>query len=106
VGQLRIVDTPLSFPSPYNPSSGSPVTLQYSLSQDADLNIFIFGSSGQIVKKLSALKGSEGGKAGQNKLTWDGRTDFGTIISNGIYVGTIVDKDSQQLLGKVKLVIY
>lgn len=103
---LRLVDTPLSFPSPFKPAAGVPLTLQYTLTESADIDIYIFGSSIQIIKKLSAYKGEEGGKAGLNKITWDGRTDFGTIISNGIYLGTIVNREDQKVLGKVKIVVY
>jgi len=103
---LRLVGAPLSFPSPYNPAAGVPVTLQYTLTQSADIDIYIFGSSLQILKKLSAFKDGEGGRAGLNKIAWDGRTDFGTIISNGIYLATIVNREDQKVLGKIKIVVY
>jgi hypothetical protein len=106
VATAHLVGMPLVFPSPFNPSSGSNLTIQYSLSQDADIDIFIFGSSIAIIKKITTYKGLEGGRLGANKVVWDGRTDFGTIVSNGIYVGTLVDRNSQTVLGKMKLVIY
>jgi len=103
---LRLVGAPLSFPSPYNPASGTPLILQYTLSQSADIDIYIFGSSVQVIKKLSVFRGEEGGRAGLNKIAWDGRTDFGGIVSNGIYLGTIVNREDQKVLGKVKIVVY
>jgi hypothetical protein len=105
-GILRLLDTPLAYPSPFNPSLGGELTLQYSLSQDADIDIYIISSSAQIVKRLSFSTGQEGGKSGLNKITWDGRSDLGGIAANGIYVATIIDKAVQKNLGKVKLVIY
>ena len=105
VGGLRLVGGAIPFPSPYKPSTGN-LTLQYTLSQDADIDILIFGSSIQVLKKLLLAKGAEGGRTGLNKVVWDGRTDFGSIISNGIYIATIIDRQSQTALGKVKITVY
>jgi hypothetical protein len=105
-GELRLTEPPLAYPSPFNPSSGGGLTLQYALSQDADIDIIIVSSSLQIVKRLSFSSGQEGGKNGLNKAAWDGRSDLGGIAANGIYVATIIDKAGQKTLGKIKLVIY
>lgn len=106
VGKLRLVESPLAFPVPYSPVSGGDITLQYNLSQDADIDIYIFSSSGQAVKKLTFAKGDEGGKTGLNKVRWDAKTSLGRPAGNGIYVGTIINKEDHGVLGKIKLVIY
>ena len=49
------------------------------------------------------LSGAEGGKAGRNKVSWDGRNDAGGQVGNGVYVGTIVS--GGKLLAKFKLAI-
>lgn len=105
VGGLRIIGLPLPFPSPYSAGRGN-LTLQYNLSQDADIDILIFGSSFQVVKKITVTKGQEGGKTGINNVVWDGRTDFSTIASNGIYVAAIVDRATQTILAKVKITVF
>jgi len=102
----RIADTPLVFPSPFRPAPGTLVTIQYTLSKSADIEINIYSASAQMVKKLLLYKDADGGKEGLNKITWDGMTDFGSLVGNGIYVGLIIDREKQQLLGKVKLVAY
>lgn len=102
----RINGFPLAFPSPYNIISGGNITLQYSLSQSADIDVIIVGANGQIIKKLSVFAGEEGGKMGINKLLWDVKTDFGTPASSGIYIGAVIDKKNQGILGKIKIVIY
>jgi hypothetical protein len=106
VGKLRIVDNPLAFPVPFSPGAGRELTLQYSLSRNADIEIFVFSSAGQAVKKLSFSKGEEGGKEGLNKVSWDGISNTGTRIGNGIYVATIIDREVRDVLGKIKLVVY
>jgi hypothetical protein len=105
-GGLRVTDTPLAFPSPFNPSSGGEVILQYSLSQDADIDIFVVSSSAQIIKRFSLSSGQEGGQAGLNKVPWDGRSALGGIAANGIYLASIIDKREHKTLGKIKLVVY
>lgn len=106
VGALRLTDTPLAFPSPYNPGSGNPVVLQYSLSQNSDIDLIIFSFSGQVIKRITVGSGLEGGKAGLNKLSWDGKTDFGTLPGNGVYIATILDGQEHKILGKAKITIY
>lgn len=106
VGVLRITDIPLVFPSPYSSSSGGNITLQYSLSKDADIDLLIISSSGQKIKKFTIYKGEEGGRAGLNKLIWDAKTDFGAMPSSGIYLGVIFDRSTQSVLGKIKLTIF
>ena len=106
VGELRIVDKPLAHPVPFSPGAGRTVTFQYTLSQDADVDIFIFSSAGEVLKKISFLKGEEGGRIGLNKVSWDGISNLGTRLGNGIYVATIIHQEDRSVLGKIKLVIY
>ncbi|KPJ68302.1 hypothetical protein AMJ44_06795 [candidate division WOR-1 bacterium DG_54_3] len=106
VGKLRIVDKPLVFPVPFTPSPGKELNLQYSLSKNAEIEIYIVSSSGEIVKRLSASEGEEGGKEGLNKVGWDGKSEWGNYVGNGIYIATIISKADRDVLGKIKLVIY
>jgi hypothetical protein len=66
----------------------------------------VVDSSARRVKKFSVFKGEEGGKAGLNRITWDGKADMGTMAGNGIYLVTIIDRGAREILGKLKLVIY
>ncbi|MDD5593384.1 MAG: hypothetical protein PHG97_01410 [Candidatus Margulisbacteria bacterium] len=104
-GPLRLIGPPLTFPSPYSISKNRIVTIQYQLSANANIDIYLIGVSGQRVKKFSFNSGQEGGSAGINKVTWDGMTDQGSLAGNAIYVGTILGRDENKLLGKVKLTI-
>jgi protocatechuate 3,4-dioxygenase beta subunit/uncharacterized protein YegP (UPF0339 family) len=104
-GPLRMFGAPLTYPSPFSISKQNTVTIQYNLSANAKIDIYITGVSGMRIKKFSIDAGSEGGTAGLNKVTWDGRTDQGFLAGNAIYVGTIINRDDGKLLGKFKLTI-
>ncbi|MDD5382370.1 MAG: hypothetical protein PHH60_01805 [Candidatus Margulisbacteria bacterium] len=104
-GPLRLIGTPITFPSPYSISKHKTVTIQYGLSANANIEIYIIGVGGQRIKHYVINAGGEGGSAGVNKLIWDGRTDQGYLAGNAIYVGTIVARDENRLLGKFKLTV-
>jgi hypothetical protein len=105
-GPLRLLDNPLTYPSPFRPESDREVTLQYTLSDNADIDIFIFNIAGEVVKKITARAGDEGGLGQLNKLKWDGKTDTGITASSGVYVGNIVAREEKKVLGKFKLTVY
>lgn len=105
-GPLRILDTPLCFPNPFNPEKDGSVAFQYTLSDDAKIDIFIFNIAGEVVKKIVLNEGEEGAIGQLNKVKWDGMTDQGTIASNGIYIINIVSRDENRILGKFKLSVY
>ena len=48
---------------------------------------------------------AEGGRAGLNTVTWDGRTVTGQTAANGFYTGLIIDKDENRVLDKFSLVV-
>ena len=109
-GPLRLVGTPITYPSPFSIKAQGTVTIQYGLSKDAQIEIYIVGVGGQRIKRFpdttySMAPGTEGGSAGINKISWNGKTDQGYLAGNGIYVGTIVARDENRLLGKFKLTV-
>jgi len=105
-GPLRLFGPPLTYPSPFSISKQRIVTIQYGLSADANIEIYIIAMDGTRVKRFSLDAGSEGGTAGINKVTWDGRADQGYLAGNAIYFGTIIARDENRLLGKFKLTIF
>lgn len=104
-GPVRLIGTPITYPSPYSISKDGTVTIQYGLSSDANLEIYLIGVSGQRIRHWVINAGEEGGSAGINKITWNGKTDQGYLAGNAIYVGTIVARDEGRLLGKFKLTV-
>ena len=104
-GPLEVIGTPMTFPSPFSPTKHGNVDIQYELSKDANIDIYLIGVGGVRIKKWSLLAGSEGGSAGINKVSWDGVADAGYYAGNAIYVGTIISRDEGRLLKKFKLTV-
>jgi len=109
-GDTEIIGTPIAFPSPFILKEDTKVTLQYGLSDDANIDIYIFDITAKVVKKLSYNAGTPGGSAGgtanPNKVEWDLISDFGYKIGAGVYLWHIIDRDRNKIIGKGKLAIY
>ncbi len=104
-GPLRVVGGVIFYPSPFSIRRDGTATIQYTLSQDTNVDIYIYAASGQIVKKFFLTAGSDGGNTGVNKVTWDGRTETGMLAGNGVFVGTLVSRDEKKLLARFKFSI-
>jgi hypothetical protein len=102
-GEARIIGTPITFPSPVRLKIDSSVQFQYTLSQDANIDIYVFDISGRVIKKLTCPKYSDGGSAGVNKPSWDLVTDQGQKLAAQIALFNIVNRDTGKMLGKGKL---
>ncbi len=67
--------------SPYpNPAVGR-VTIKYSLPDETRINISVYDISGRLVKTL--FNGV--GKPGYYSITWDGRSNLGLRVAQGVY---------------------
>lgn len=106
-GPVSVIGIPINNPSPLHLASQSSVIFQYGLSKDANIDIFLFDITGQVVKKFAFVAGTVGGQAGgsanPNKVVWDLTTDQGTRLAAGIYLWEIVDHDNKKVIGKGKL---
>jgi hypothetical protein len=102
-GPVRLIGTPITFPSPFSIDKDKTVTIQYTLSKNAAIEIILSDISGRRIKTFVCDPGTEGGSAGLNKVSWNGKTDLGPFAGNGIYVGLIVAKDEGRKLGSVKV---
>ena len=101
-GEPRLIGEPITFPSPLHLKTDREVTFQYVLSHDLNTEMFVFDVSGRIVLRRPFNARQEGGSAGFNKVTWNLYTDQGSLVSSGIYVFTLVNRESGKLLGKGK----
>ena len=107
-GPLRIVGVVLTYPVPFIRRSPPPegvVTIQYAMSQDADIEITIFSVEGRTVAKQYYMSGTDGGSSGTNKVTWNTLTFSGAQAGAAVYVGSIVAKQEGRLLAKFKVAI-
>ncbi|MFA5113562.1 MAG: FlgD immunoglobulin-like domain containing protein [Candidatus Margulisiibacteriota bacterium] len=105
-GPLRVIGAPLTFPAPVRlRDADKKVTIQYTLSGDADIDIYIYSVEGKIVKKINCAKLSEGGSAGTNKVVWDTVAQDGRQAGAGVYAGSILARFENRVLAKVKIAI-
>lgn len=101
-GPLRVIGTPLVFPTPFRIHQDTNLTIQYVLSQNADIDLTIYSVEGRMVRKIYCNRGAEGGSAGINKVTWNGVRDDGMRAGAGVYIGSIVSREENRLLAKFK----
>lgn len=101
-GEARLIGVPITYPSPLRLMSENSVIFQYTLSKDIPVDIYLFDVAGRVAKKITLYARDEGGSAGINKVTWNLITDQGQKVASGIYVFTLVNKETGKLLGKGK----
>jgi len=99
---LAIQGTPLNYPNPFNPETGS-TNISYTLSKPADITLTIHDLTGSQILKKNYTTGAAGGSAGYNEVAWDGRDAGGNMVGNGIYIYLIVGEG--RLLAKGKATV-
>jgi len=93
VGLPRKINLNQNYPNPFNGTT----KIEYSLSQDTNVNLTIYRIDGQLVKVLQ--KGLR--SAGQHALFWNGEDQTNQQVASGIYIYTLetdVSKYSKKLL--------
>ncbi len=85
-----------NYPNPFNPET----TIIFDLPEDARIDITIYNVLGQRVRRLLSNVDKI---AGQHKITWDGRDDFASVLSTGVYImqmkaGSFVSNKKMMLL--------
>jgi hypothetical protein len=97
--------TVLNWPNPFNPDKDT-VKIQYDLADDKNVSVNIYDLTMNLVWKRDFAAGSDGGTSSKkNEISWDGRTDFGDICANGIYLVMVIDSNGKKLLAKGKIAI-
>jgi hypothetical protein len=79
------VDGLAVFPNPFAPGQG-PLTFRFSpnkLGEDLRISLRIYSPLGQLVRELETIDHNV--QAEVERLTWDGLTDAGTPLANGVY---------------------
>ncbi len=88
-GDLQVYGAPLNYPNPFNAGTEN-TTLSYVLSRNSNVTLSIHDLSGTLVAKKNLSAGSNGGRAGYNEVLWNGNSDAGQVVGNGIYVYLII----------------
>jgi hypothetical protein len=94
----------LNSPNPFDPAREK-TTVIFNLSKDTDVNAYIFTITGDLIWKNNFMAGSSGGKAGENSFTWDGISNFGEMMSNGVYLLHLVERVTGRTVAKGKIAI-
>jgi flagellar hook assembly protein FlgD len=75
-----------NFPNPFNPETWLP----YELASDANVMIWIYNSSGDLVRRLSPGRQEAGSYITRDRAAyWDGRNEAGEQVASGILFYTI-----------------
>jgi archaellin len=88
-GAAQIIGTPLNYPNPFKPSSGT-TKLTYYMTVDANTSLYIFDMKASLIWKRDFSSGSMGGKAGYNEVVWDGKNDFNESVAENVYPFMVV----------------
>ncbi|MEE8637473.1 MAG: hypothetical protein V3T21_00345 [Candidatus Margulisiibacteriota bacterium] len=102
----QIEGKPLVYPSPFSPYRNKELKIQYKLSMQTNIELVVFGVDGSVVMRKRFFMGEEGARKGLNTVSWDGRTNVGSAVSNGIYSGVIIDRDENRILERFKITVY
>ena len=100
-----IQGSPLNYPNPFDPGKET-TAIGYTLSKPVDITLSIFNLSGNLIAKNTYAAGSIGGKAGYNEVTWDGKSDSGAYVGNGLYVFLIIADGKVVQNGKGKIAVF
>jgi fibronectin type 3 domain-containing protein len=87
-GDLSIDGRVMNYPNPFKPST-QPTTINYKLTQDANVRLYIYDIGGRMVYSKAFDAGTNGGRASENDVPWDGKNMSGEIVANGAYICVI-----------------
>jgi len=83
-----------NYPNPFNAQS----VIEYSLPQETPVQLVIYNTVGQIVRRLV----NETQSAGRHRARWDGTNDFGAKATSGVYFYQL-EIGAQKLMRKLVL---
>jgi hypothetical protein len=93
----------INYPNPYSPARGETTGIRYMLSGNLETKIYIFDITGRLLWQRSFAAGSSGGRAGNNFVVFNGMTDLGTKLTNGLYLVKLTA--GGKVLGSAKIVV-
>jgi serine protease AprX len=83
----------VNYPNPFNPETWIP----FELSLDTKVEIMIYNSTGQLVRKLDLGHKQAGRYINRAESAyWDGKNEAGEVVSSGIYFYSLVTPDFTQ----------
>jgi hypothetical protein len=92
------------YPNPFNPNT-EVCTIEYTLSKDATVNYYCFNQQGSVIWHKTCPAGDAGGSQGDNKVTWNGYSDFSEGVPTGVYVLIITARSGNRELARLKIAV-
>ena len=83
IGKPKLTQLLQNFPNPFNPETWIP----YQLSEDSSVSIFIYDTTGKLIRILPLGYQSAAGfyNSRDRAAYWDGRNAFGESVASGVY---------------------
>jgi parallel beta-helix repeat protein len=105
-GEVQVIGPALTVPVPFKAlpavrGEGEPLRIVYTLTLNADVAVYMYDISGQMIMTRKYSAGFEGGRAGYNEVQWNGWRDGGGVVGNGIYIYRIISGRRVLATGKV-----
>ena len=85
------------YPNPFNPDVEFG-TIRYSLSLNGNITIRVFDITGNLVRTL--IKNRVQYAEEEQYIEWDGRSDNGKVVANGVYFYVIESSSGERAVGK------
>jgi flagellar hook assembly protein FlgD len=102
---VELTKPTLAGPNPFSPLKGTS-KIVYTLGSvpgpGIDVDVCIYDLTGSMIWKITNPS-----TPGDNSVTWDGRTQFGELIGNGVYPYLLVvnSDGSKKVLGRSKIAV-
>ncbi|MBN2227788.1 MAG: hypothetical protein JW763_10550 [candidate division Zixibacteria bacterium] len=90
--------------NPFNPNYES-ARFSYYLDRDSDVELILFTLTGEKAIEMSFAAGSNGGMAGTNEITWNGKNGQGHIVLNGVYILVLNNKTTGETFNRFKVAV-
>ncbi|MDI6781461.1 MAG: T9SS type A sorting domain-containing protein, partial [bacterium] len=88
-----------NYPNPFSPLEGT--IIQYILNKSSEVSIYVYDISGDLIGRVIENQIRE---IGVNKERWDGKSVYGKILPNGVYLCEIVIDNKPKKY--IKIVVY
>jgi hypothetical protein len=92
----------ISYPNPFNPNRPESITIAYKCLQDVDVKVYFFDVTGQLMRTIT-ISSSNRGPDGLSRVSWDGKSNFGDVVENGVYLVRIVSGGTT--IAKTKVIV-
>jgi hypothetical protein len=91
----------VNYPNPFNPLQ-TPTYIAYTLERDSAVIVRLFDLGGEPVREWNFGAGENGGRRGENKLSWNGVNEDGERVAAGGYVCQVIASDEAGLIQGVR----